>query len=117
VLADAHVVQTSVLGNPSQIDEVAHATAKDVAARAARYGYTAGRPGMPLVEYRCSNCAALFERLVARTEGADRAECPACGENTAQRVLSLFAQVRGGDGASTAASVGGCCGGGSCGCR
>jgi len=72
---------------------------------------------MPLLEYRCSECSNLFERLVPRTEGADRAACPNCGADKGQRVLSLFAQVRGGDGASTAGSVGGCCGGGACGCR
>jgi hypothetical protein len=32
-------------------------------------------------------------------------------------MLSVFAQVRGGDGADTAsAASGGCCGGGACGC-
>ena len=73
---------------------------------------------MPLLEYRCSRCTGVFERLVTRTAGADSAECPTCGEMTGQRMLSLFAQVRGGDGASTAAvsSGGGCCGGGACGC-
>jgi putative FmdB family regulatory protein len=76
---------------------------------------------MPLLEYRCSTCASLFERLVVRTEGADQAECPTCGTTSGQRVLSLFAQVRGGDGATTsamaapAAATGGCCGG-ACGC-
>jgi putative FmdB family regulatory protein len=72
---------------------------------------------MPLLEYRCSECTHLFERLVPRTDGADRAECPACGQNTGQRLLSLFAQIgsRGGDSAATAASSGGCCGG-ACGC-
>jgi len=72
---------------------------------------------MPLLEYRCSECSTLFERLVQRTEAADRADCPQCGADKGQRLLSLFAQVRGSDGASTAASAGGCCGGGGCGCR
>ena len=73
---------------------------------------------MPLLEYRCSDCGSLFERLVPRTDGADTADCPSCGESKGRRVLSVFAQVRGGDGASTAtAASGGCCGGGSCGCR
>jgi putative FmdB family regulatory protein len=72
---------------------------------------------MPLLEYRCSECSTLFERLVPRTEGADRATCPQCGTDKGQRLLSLFAAVRGSDGAATAASAGGCCGGGACGCR
>jgi putative FmdB family regulatory protein len=71
---------------------------------------------MPLIEYRCSECARVFERLVPNTQRSDRAECPSCGEQTGQRVLSLFAQVRGTDGAATAAAAGGCCGG-ACGCR
>jgi putative FmdB family regulatory protein len=71
---------------------------------------------MPLLEYRCSECAHLFERLVPRTDGADRAECPSCGQQTGQRLLSVFAQVRGGDGAAMSPSSGGCCGG-ACGCR
>jgi putative FmdB family regulatory protein len=79
---------------------------------------------MPLLEYRCSTCGSLFERLVqgARPAGEaeakrDTADCPTCGAGVGHRVLSLFATVRGGDGASTeaAASGGGCCGG-SCGC-
>ena len=72
---------------------------------------------MPLLEYRCSNCARVFERLVPRTSGADTAECPTCGVASAQRLLSLFAQVRGSDGAETALpSSGGCCGAGGCNC-
>ena len=72
---------------------------------------------MPLLEYRCSACGSLFERLVPRTEGADDADCPTCDGGRGRRVLSLFAAVRGGDGASTASAAagGGCCGG-SCGC-
>jgi putative FmdB family regulatory protein len=73
---------------------------------------------MPLLEYRCADCGSLFERLIqARSQAEQSAatSCPGCG-GTAKRVLSLFAAVRGGDGASTAgAAAGGCCGG-SCGC-
>jgi putative FmdB family regulatory protein len=73
---------------------------------------------MPLLEYRCSDCGSLFERLVPTTAGADTTDCPRCSNGTGRRVLSLFAAVRGGDGnstASVAAGGGGCCGG-SCGC-
>jgi putative FmdB family regulatory protein len=70
---------------------------------------------MPLVEYRCAECTQVFERLVARTEGADCAECPSCGEPTGQRLLSLFAQSRGTATASPAPMSGGCCGG-ACSC-
>lgn len=73
---------------------------------------------MPLLEYRCAACGALFERLVPRTEGAERADCPTCDAPppSGRRILSVFASVRGGDGASLqGAASGGCCGGG-CGC-
>jgi putative FmdB family regulatory protein len=66
---------------------------------------------VPLVEYRCSGCGSVFERLVPRTEGASTAECPVCRAPKGQRVISLVAAtVKGGDGAST-----GCCGG-ACSC-
>lgn len=76
---------------------------------------------MPLLEYRCAECASVFERLVPRTQGADVAACPSCAaQGGGRRVLSLFAAVRGSaDGGSPAAATpamgGGCCGG-SCGC-
>jgi putative FmdB family regulatory protein len=67
---------------------------------------------VPLVEYRCSGCGSVFERLVPRTDSAQNAECPVCRAPQGKRVISLIAaSVRGGDGAST----GGCCGG-ACGC-
>jgi putative FmdB family regulatory protein len=69
---------------------------------------------MPLLEYRCSQCAHVFERLVPRTEGADVADCPTCGLASGHRMLSLFAQVRGSDGAETAPAANTCCGGGCC---
>jgi putative FmdB family regulatory protein len=72
---------------------------------------------VPLVEYRCSACGSVFEKLVPRTDGADTADCPVCRAPRGQRVISLFAAVRGGDGESTAGAVsGGCCGSGACGC-
>ena len=67
---------------------------------------------VPLVEYRCSACGSVFERLVPRTDGAHTAECPVCREPKGQRVISLIAaSVKGSDGAAT-----GCCGGGGCSC-
>ena len=73
---------------------------------------------MPLVEYRCSACGSVFERLVPRTQGAQTAECPVCRAPRGQRVMSLIAAVRGGDAPlnPTASAPGGCCGGGACGC-
>jgi putative FmdB family regulatory protein len=76
---------------------------------------------MPLLEYRCVDCSSVFERLVSRTEGADVSACPSChAEQGGKRLLSVFAAVRGGDGASLeytppAPSMGGGCGA-ACGC-
>ncbi len=77
---------------------------------------------MPLLEYRCAECGSVFERLVARTEGAGSATCPDCGQPSGKRLLSVFS-VKGGDGAFTSDSAaptpsmgGGCCGAGGCGC-
>jgi len=83
---------------------------------------------MPLIEYRCSECARVFERLVSRSEGVSAAECPTCRRPTGKRLVSLF-QVRGDSGYSTTpgamsdfpmASGGGdgdgCCGGSGCAC-
>ena len=73
---------------------------------------------MPLIEYRCSRCAGVFERLVAlpNAAGADQADCPDCGEHMAKRLISVFAQVRGGDGEMQRVNGGGCCGAGGCAC-
>ena len=41
---------------------------------------------MPIYEFRCSECGARFERLVAA--GTDSAACRACGAAGAGRILS-----------------------------
>jgi putative FmdB family regulatory protein len=73
---------------------------------------------MPLIEYRCTECAQVFERLVPRTEGVERGECPSCGQSTGRRVLSMVAPPRRAEGASApqpmAMPSGECCGGSCC---
>ena len=71
---------------------------------------------MPLIEYRCSQCARTFERLVSRAESASDADCPDCGQHSGKRLVSLFAPIRGEDGPSMASVSGGCCGAGGCAC-
>ena len=73
---------------------------------------------VPLVEYRCSACGSVFERLVSRTDfdNAQTADCPVCREPRGQRLISMIAATqRGGDGALSPTAAGGCCGG-ACGC-
>ncbi len=53
---------------------------------------------MPLYDYQCRACGKSFE-LLRRMQDADRElECPDCGSDQAERLLSLFAT--GGCGAS-----------------
>jgi putative FmdB family regulatory protein len=71
---------------------------------------------MPLIEYRCSECARVFEELVSRVEGADTANCPNCELPTGKRLVSVF-QVHGGSAYGMATSGGGgCCGASGCAC-
>jgi putative FmdB family regulatory protein len=71
---------------------------------------------MPLIEYRCSQCGRVFERLVARAESASDGECPECGRRTGKRLISVFATVRDADGESMATTGGACCGAAGCAC-
>lgn len=43
---------------------------------------------MPLFEYRCSQCDSQFELLI---RGDMVPTCPACGNTSLEKVLSLFA--------------------------
>jgi putative FmdB family regulatory protein len=74
---------------------------------------------MPVYEYRCPDCAHLFEKLVSFTDTGRDVSCPTCGTQ-ASKLLSTFAAigVAGGSVAGTSAAPsggGGCCGGGCCG--
>jgi putative FmdB family regulatory protein len=75
---------------------------------------------MAMYEYRCRTCDTTFELRRAMSDSNEPACCPE-GHPGAVRLLSVFASVGAGTGASPAAapissSGGGCCGGG-CGCR
>jgi putative FmdB family regulatory protein len=73
---------------------------------------------MPVYEYRCPDCAHLFEKLVSFAEAGRDVNCPACGTQ-ASKLLSTFAAIGVAGGSATTApagpSGGGCCGGGCCG--
>ena len=72
---------------------------------------------MPVYEYRCADCASIFEKLVPMSAGGDqtandgRTPCPECG-GRADKLLSVFASL----GGERGPSGGGCCGGGGGGC-
>jgi putative FmdB family regulatory protein len=71
---------------------------------------------MPIYEYRCSGCAAEFERYVATAAAA--VVCPTCASGEVKRKLSVVRFKSGGEVMSTVPSSGGggCCGGG-CACH
>lgn len=72
---------------------------------------------MPIYEYQCKTCETRFEELV-RDSQALTARCPKCGKTEVSRLLSVFAASHGTSARPTdfAASTGGHCCGGSCGC-
>ena len=45
---------------------------------------------MPLYEYQCKNCEKKFETLASFRELDDLVECPHCGSQETDRLLSTF---------------------------
>ena len=44
---------------------------------------------MPMYDYRCKNCDEVFEELVFTSDTPDEEiECPKCGKNKSERLLS-----------------------------
>lgn len=43
---------------------------------------------MPIYEYRCQECKALFETIVTSTEAAKEAACPKCGSGAVKKTIS-----------------------------
>jgi putative FmdB family regulatory protein len=70
---------------------------------------------MPVYEYTCMSCPERFEKRVSIEARDDRAICPNCGSDGAERRVSVFAAFSA-SGGQTAALGGGCCGGGGGGC-
>jgi putative FmdB family regulatory protein len=68
---------------------------------------------MPLYEFTCRECGAVFEEIVSLAElEAGEVACPACGSASVERGLSTFS-TRSGGGAGSAGGVSGAgCGGG-----
>jgi putative FmdB family regulatory protein len=68
---------------------------------------------MPLYEYECKSCNAVFELLRSRGDRDAEAKCPSCGSARCRRMMSVCAgRVSDGSGAgSSVAGSGGC---GSC---
>ncbi len=73
---------------------------------------------MPIFEYKCSKCSAVFELLV---RGSEKPECPKCKSKRVKKLVSSFgvgkasASRRKNSGCGADCGGGGCCGGCACG--
>jgi len=45
---------------------------------------------MPIYEYRCSECEEKFEKLVRLSASTSEIECPKCGEQRVEKLISTF---------------------------
>lgn len=46
---------------------------------------------MPIYEFKCSECAHVFDELVPMNTEGDRLKCPKCSHVGARRLISAFA--------------------------
>ena len=66
---------------------------------------------MPMYDYRCKNCDEVFEELVFSSDISDEEiECPKCGQNKSERLLSAPMISTGGSSSSVSTSSNSGCG-------
>lgn len=46
---------------------------------------------MPIYEFKCNDCAHVFDELVPMNTEGDRLKCPKCGYTGARKLVSAFA--------------------------
>lgn len=46
---------------------------------------------MPIYEFKCNECAAVFDELVPMNTEGEKLKCPKCGNLGARRLISAFA--------------------------
>lgn len=63
---------------------------------------------MPMYEYRCKKCGAVFEELIRNADDEKQVKCRSCGHEQVERVLSMFSGNAGAP-SSTAPLSGGSC--------
>jgi len=71
-----------------------------------RYGMLSREENMPIYEYRCRKCERFFEKIQSVKEQRELVQCPYCGAEKAERLLSKFSSSKGERASSS-------CGGGS----
>ena len=52
---------------------------------------------MPIFEYQCQKCQAIFESLQLSRSTEEDTECPQCGSDRTERIVSTFATGGGGE--------------------
>lgn len=71
---------------------------------------------MPLYEFECAKCHAVFEELVHTGSHGEGLACPSCGERKIGKRMSVCAGRMGqGKRESVGCPDGACCAGGACG--
>ncbi|RMI06629.1 MAG: zinc ribbon domain-containing protein [Calditrichaeota bacterium] len=65
---------------------------------------------MPLFEFKCKQCGAVFEKLVFSSATNQPVKCHKCGSTETQKLLSTFAARTQGGSSSGGSSSGGSCG-------
>lgn len=50
---------------------------------------------MPIFEYQCEECRAVFERLTLRPQSTAQIACPQCGSAQTAKVFSTFSSLAG----------------------
>jgi putative FmdB family regulatory protein len=53
---------------------------------------------MPIFEYRCQECGTEFDELESVENRDAPHECPKCGSEKSERLMSLFSTGSGGEG-------------------
>ncbi|MFA7382175.1 MAG: zinc ribbon domain-containing protein [Desulfurivibrionaceae bacterium] len=64
---------------------------------------------MPIYEYRCQECKALFEAIVTSTENATEVSCPKCSSRSGKKIISASSfRIASGSSAIPAGALSGC---------
>ncbi len=61
---------------------------------------------MPIYEYRCRRCGKIFEKIQKLEEVTDSLQCPYCGGQKPEKVLSSFSSLKGTESSSSCSPVG-----------
>jgi len=62
---------------------------------------------MPIYEYQCRKCEAIFERYQKANEDGESLTCPVCGAKRPEKILSGFSSCKGSESSSSCGSSGG----------